>query len=49
MNKQEFRDVLFGDNPQKIDKWNELLKDPVFIPKWNGSLQELRDQAYKGL
>lgn len=35
MNKQEFADIIFGDASHKRDKWFELLKDPVFVPKWN--------------
>ncbi len=49
MNKQEFSDVLFGADPNKREKWFELLKDPVFIPQWNRSLQEIRDDAFKRL
>jgi acyl-CoA oxidase len=49
MNKQEFADVIFGDDPKKRQPWFELLKDPVFIPRYNLSLNQMRDEAYKKL
>ena len=49
MNKQEFSDILFGDDPQKRDKWFQIFKDPVWIPRWNVSLDETRDHAYQML
>lgn len=38
MNKQEFENLLLGDKPEKREKWFELLKDPVFVPRYNLSL-----------
>ena len=38
MNKQEFADVIFGDDPNKRQLWFDLLKDPVFIPRYNLTL-----------
>jgi acyl-CoA oxidase len=49
MNKQEFSDIIFGDDPKKRARWFELLKDPAFVPRWNISLKEQRDEAYKML
>lgn len=49
MNKQEFADILLGDQPTKRDKWYELLKDPVFKPRYNISLNDMREDAYKKL
>ena len=46
---QEFADILFGDAVSKRDKWLQILKDPVWIPKWNVSLDETRNEAYKML
>ena len=46
-NKQEFADNLFGDKVEKRAKWMEVLKDPVFIPRYNVSLEQTRDEAYK--
>ena len=37
---------LFGDKPEKIEKWHKLLKDPVFKPKYQMTLDEQRDLAY---
>jgi len=39
MNKQEFADIIFGDRPEKRAKWFELFKDPVFVPRWNVTLE----------
>ena len=49
MNKQEFADIIFGDKPEKRAKWFELFKDPIFIPKWNVSLDQTREDAYQML
>jgi hypothetical protein len=40
MDKREFEDIIFGDAPSKRAKWMELFKDPVFIPRYNISLDE---------
>ncbi|CDW91262.1 acyl-oxidase [Stylonychia lemnae] len=49
MNKQEFADIIFGDKPEKRAKWFELFKDPVFVPKWNVTLEQTREDAYQML
>jgi acyl-CoA oxidase len=49
MNNQEFADIIFGDNPEKRKKWYELLAEPTFIPRYNVSLNDLREDAYKKL
>ena len=43
------KQLLFNDDPKKVEKWHELFKDPVFFPKQNLSLDEQRDLAYKRL
>ena len=49
MNKQEFADIIFGDDPKKREPWFNLLKDPVFVPRYNLTLNEMRDEAFKKL
>jgi ribosomal protein S3AE len=49
MNKQEFADIIFGDDPAKRKKWFDLLAEPVFLPKYNMSLNDIREDAYKKL
>lgn len=49
MDKREFSDIIFGDNPVKREKWFELFKDPVWIPRYNISLPQQRDEAFKKL
>jgi hypothetical protein len=49
MNKQEFADIIFGDKPEKRATWFNLLKDPVFVPRYNLTLNQMRDEAYKKL
>jgi acyl-CoA oxidase len=42
------KDMLFGDNLSKRQKWHDLFaNDPVFFPKYDLSLDEQRDLAYK--
>lgn len=49
MNKQEFSDLIFGDKPEKRQKWFDLLKNPVWVPKYNISLNDVRNDAFKRL
>lgn len=49
MDKEDFSNIILGDHPSKRDKWFELLKDPVWVPKYNVSLNETREDAYKQL
>ena len=37
---------LFGDKPEKIEKWEKLFKDPIFGKKYQLSLDQQRDLAY---
>jgi acyl-CoA oxidase len=39
MNKQDFSALIFGDKTSKIAPWMDLFKDPVWVPKYNQSLQ----------
>ena len=42
------RDMLFGDDLRKRDKWRQLFEsNPVFKPRFQISLDEARDLAYK--
>ena len=42
------RDMMFGDDLKKREKWQNLLdSNPIFHPKYNLSLDEQRDLAYK--
>jgi acyl-CoA oxidase len=38
--------MLFNDQPQRLARWEKLLQDPVFTPKFNTSLAEQREIAY---
>ncbi|TNV81297.1 hypothetical protein FGO68_gene5783 [Halteria grandinella] len=49
MDKQEFADLIFGDNPQKRPKWFSLLEDPIFKPRYNIPLNDQRQDAYHKL
>lgn len=49
MNKQELRDLILGDDPSKVKKWFELFKDPVFMPRYNTSWSDTRDEPFKKL
>jgi hypothetical protein len=50
MNSQELADLLFGFNTKKRDEWFELLKDPVFIPRYvYPSWHETREHPYRKL
>ena len=35
--------MILGDDLEKVDRWNQLLKDPVFIPKYNTDWNETRE------
>ena len=41
------RDMLFGDKLEKRDKWFELMKKPIFTPKYLLTLDEQRELAMK--
>ena len=42
------KDMLFGDSLEKRQKWIDLYdKNPVFYPKYNLTLDEQRELAYK--
>ena len=45
----EFRATIFGDKMEKVPKWMEIFKDPVWIPRYNISLSEQREDAFKKL
>ena len=49
MNKQELRDLILGDDPAKVQKWFELFKDPVWVPKYNTNWNDTRDEPFKKL
>ncbi len=49
MDKQEIRNLILGDDPSKVEKWFELLKDPVFIPKYNMDWDETRERPMQRL
>jgi hypothetical protein len=46
---EEFRSIIFGDKMEKVNKWFELFKDPVWVPRYNISLNEQREDAFKRL
>ena len=42
------RDMMFGDDLAKRQKWSDLIdNNPIFYPKYNLTLDEQRDLAYK--
>jgi acyl-CoA oxidase len=49
MNKTELSDLLFGDDPSKREKWFEMFKDPVFVPRYNMDWETTRNEPYKKL
>ena len=49
MNKQEISDLLLGDDPAKREKWFELFKDPVWVPRYNMNWEETRNEPFKKL
>ena len=49
MNKKELSELILGDDPVKVQKWHNLFKDPVFIPKYNMDWEETRDRPYQRL
>ncbi len=34
------KQLLFNDDPKKVEKWHTLFKDPIFFPKQNMTLDE---------
>ena len=50
MDSKELADLLFGFDIKKREEWYHLLKDPVFIPKYNySSWHETREHPYRKL
>ena len=49
MNKDEVRELILGDDMAKVPKWHKLLRDPVFIPKYNTDWDETRELPMKRL
>ena len=43
MDKQELSQMILGDDLNKIPKWFELFKDPVWIPQYNVDWKTQRD------
>jgi hypothetical protein len=40
---------VLGDEYEKIAKWHDLFTDPVWVPKYNISLDEHREEAMRKL
>lgn len=38
--------MIFNDAPEKRQKWLDLIDDPVFNPRFDMPLSEMRDMAY---
>lgn len=38
--------ALFGDKVDKIPKWEQIMRDPIFKPKYIMPLDSMRDVAY---
>jgi hypothetical protein len=49
MDKKELSDLILGDDPAKVQKWFDLFKDPVWIPKYNMTWAETRNEPMKKL
>ena len=49
LDKQEIRDLVLGDDPAKVPKWFKLFEDKVWVPKFNISLDQQREEAMKKL
>ena len=49
MDKQELSELILGDDPAKVPKWFELFKDPVWVPRYNMSWTQTRDEPLKRL
>ncbi len=45
----DIADLLFHDKLFRRDKWMEILKDPIWKPRFNIPLDEQREIAYKQL
>jgi acyl-CoA oxidase len=44
------KDMLFGDDLKKRDKWHKVLQDPIFYSKYQfDNLDEERELAFKRL
>ena len=49
MDKSEISSLMLGDDPAKTPKWFKMFEDPVWVPKYNMTWDETRDEAYKKL
>jgi hypothetical protein len=49
MDKQEISELILGDDLKMADKWFDLFKDPVWVPKYNMDWKETRDEPMKRL
>ena len=49
MDKDELSALILGDDPAKVPKWFKLFSDPVWVPKYNTTWTECRDEPYKKL
>lgn len=45
----EFSNIILGDNPIVREKWFEVFKDPLWVPRYNLTLNEQREEAFKKL
>jgi len=46
---EELKPLLFNDKPEKLARWHALFKDPLFFPKQDLTLDQMRELAYKRL
>ena len=49
MDKQELSALILGDDPNKVAKWFELFKDPVWVPRYKMDWTQTRDEPMKRL
>jgi hypothetical protein len=49
MDKKELSALIMGDDPAKVEKWFKLFEDPVWIPKYNVSWTQCRDEPMEKL
>lgn len=45
----ELQRLFFHDDPAKRQKWFDLFQDPVWVPKYNVPLDEMREQSMQQL
>ena len=46
MDRQEVSDLLLGDDPAKRQKWFDLFKDKVWVPRYNMDWEQTRHEPY---